>query len=90
MVLKVKVENMTGNSGNPIPNQFIIRTSEGVYFQSYNSIIVFIPNEGKTQMGQDWDYSRTTGEYRNDFLGEGKKETQEKLKSGEYVLNLDL
>lgn len=33
-----------------------------------------------------WDYSRTTGKYRNIFLGETKAETQKKIDSGEYIL----
>jgi hypothetical protein len=33
-----------------------------------------------------WDYSTTTGKYRNQFLGETKKETQAKIDSGEYIL----
>lgn len=33
-----------------------------------------------------WDYSRTTGTYRNIFLGETKAETQKKIDSGEYIL----
>ena len=33
-----------------------------------------------------WDYSRTTGKYRNQFLGETKKETEKKIASGEYKL----
>ena len=33
-----------------------------------------------------WDYSRTTGKYRNEFLGEGIAETRKKIKSGEYRL----
>ena len=33
-----------------------------------------------------WDYSKTTGKYRNQFLGETKKETQAKIDSGEYIL----
>ena len=82
--LNISVENMTSMRGNPIPNQFIIKTDEGNYFQSYNSIIVFIPSNGdKIQLGKDWDYSLTTGKYRNLFLGESKSETERKLKSGE-------
>ena len=60
MVLKNKVENMKSSKGNDVPNQFIITTGEGVYFQSYKSMIAFIPNEGKTQLGKDWNYSKTT------------------------------
>ncbi len=85
----MKVSNMTSNrSGREVANQFEIRTKKGVYFQSYDSIIVFIPsNGGKTQIGPDWDYSTTTGKYRNQFLGETRKETQAKIDNGTYRLN---
>ena len=33
-----------------------------------------------------WDYSRTTGKYRNEFLGEGIAETRAKIKKGIYKL----
>lgn len=33
-----------------------------------------------------WDYSVTTGKYRNIFLSEDKKQTEKKLKYGQYVL----
>jgi hypothetical protein len=39
------------------------------------------------QLDRDkWDYSTTTGKYRDQFLGETKKETQAKIDSGEYIL----
>lgn len=53
-------------------------------FQSYSSPIALKKN-GKTYIFKDGDYSTTTGKYRNDFLGETKKETLAKLKSGEYI-----
>lgn len=90
MVLKVKTKNMTSSKGREVPNQFIITTDEGVYFQSYKSTIAFIPKEGKTQIGSDWAYSVTTAKYRNQFLGETKEETKAKIDSGEYVLNPNL
>ena len=34
---------MRSSNGNLVPNQFIIGTEEGSYFQSYESIIAFIP-----------------------------------------------
>jgi hypothetical protein len=34
-VYRTKVRNMTSNSGNDIPNQFIIDTDFGNFFQSY-------------------------------------------------------
>ena len=83
----IKVQNLTSSNGNDVPNQFEIRTEEGVYFQSYSSIIVFVPNEGKTQLDMNkWDYSTTTGKYRNQFLGETKSETQRKIDKGVYEL----
>lgn len=83
----MKVENMTGKNGNAVPNQFIIKSNTGITFQSYNSVIAYIPNEGPTQLDRNkWDYSKTTSKYRNQFLGETIKETQTKIDSGEYIL----
>ncbi len=80
------VQNMVSNRGNKIANQFIIYTTEGSIFQSYNSTIVKIEN-GKTYLDLNkWDYSKTTGKYRNLFLNENKKQTEQKIKNGEYIL----
>ena len=96
----MRVSNMTSNStGRKIPNQFVI-TDEGrgalgnfisrETFQSYKSIIaVRIEWESETEIQLDinkWDYSTTTGKYRNQFLGEKKADTQRKIDSGEYKL----
>ena len=85
---KMKVENLESNKGNTIANQFEVTTNEGRYFQSYKSVIAFIPNDGsKTQLDSHyWDYSKTTGKYRNIFLGEDKKATERKIAAGEYIL----
>ena len=81
-----RVENMVSNKGNKIANQFVIYTDTGSIFQSYNSSIVKI-DSGKTYLDKDtWDYSKTTGKYRNIFLNEKKKDTENKIKSGEYIL----
>ena len=78
---------MVSSNGNDIPNQFIIRTDEGSYFQSYESIIVFESKDGTVYLDVNrWDYSVTTGKYRNMFLGEIRKETESKIKSGVYKL----
>lgn len=83
---QTKVSQFEGRNG-AVKNQFEISTPEGRYFQSYDSVIIFIPNEGKTQLdAKYWDYSVTTGKYRNQFLGEVKKETEAKIASGEYIL----
>jgi len=70
-------------------NQFVVETNEGEYFQSYDSVIVFIPRDGNEPVFLDintWDYSKTTGKYRNIFLGEDKKETERNIKEGIYEL----
>jgi len=87
----MKVKNMTsGKTGKAIPNQFIIIDGNTTYFQSYNSIIikqVWSASKLITYLDEHyWDYSTTTGKYRNNFLGETKKETQAKIDSGEYLL----
>ena len=101
----MKVQNMTGRTGRPVANQFIITDTERnketehewktETFQSYDSIIAKISygiddyNSTRMYVYLDstyWDYSRTTGKYRNEFLGENKAETQRKIDSGEYIL----
>ena len=82
-----QIENMQSAKGNDIANQFRIFTDEGVFFQSYSSIIAFKPNSGKIVLDRDkWDYSVTTGKYRNRFLRENKAETQRKIDNGTYEL----
>ena len=87
-IMKTKVMNMKSNKGNDIPNQFIITTEEGRYFQSYNSVIAFKPyNNGQVLLDcSDWNYSTTTSKYRNQFLNETTKETQKKIDQGIYKL----
>lgn len=87
------VQNMNSpRTGQPVANQFVITTPEGHFFQSYRTLIAFRPYDHVkygVQMLLDqssWDYSRTTGKYRNLFIGETKKETEAKIKSGEYKL----
>jgi hypothetical protein len=68
------------------PNQNRIETETAVFFTSYNSIIVKIEG-GKTFLDSKfWKFSKTTAKYRNEFLGETTKETEEKIKSGLYTL----
>ncbi len=84
----MKIQNMTSNSsGREVVNQFEIYADNGdVFFQSYKTIIVKV-SHGKTTLDKRaWDYSKTTGKYRNQFLGENKAATERKIKSGEYTL----
>ena len=92
----MKVCNMLSSKGNKVPNQFIINHKGKEYFQSYSSIIAkkvtqwfFNYEKKETKIFLDekfWDYSTTTGKYRNQFLNEGIAETRKKIKSGIYVL----
>ena len=93
----MKVKNMTSAKGNKVANQFIITdkrydekenkwyTTET--FQSYDSTIAIVFCTGGVLLDENtWDYSVTTGKYRNEFLGEGIAETRAKIKNGEYIL----
>ena len=89
----MKTENMTSTNGNKVANQFIITDDNGnTFFQSYSSVIVKIPMFGTTATQtieldkKYWNYSNTTGKYRNIFLNETIKDTRKKIKSGEYKL----
>lgn len=98
----MKVRNMRSVKGNDVPNQFIVEgaalldpepiqglpniTLIGTMFQSYTSNIVFKTEHRVYLDSIYWDYSTTTGKYRNQFLGESIAETRAKIKSGEYKL----
>jgi hypothetical protein len=91
---------MTSSKGNKVPNQFMIHDDDGsLLFQSYDAIIVKYCTEAVILESGEvvskrvtyldanyWDYSRTTGKYRNEFLGEGIAETRAKIARGEYKL----
>ena len=74
-----------------VKNQFVICDGKGnEYLQSYDSIIVKKDINGNITLGQNWDYSKTTCKYRKLYLGETKKETEAKITSGEYKIDLTL
>lgn len=82
-----QVENFKPANGNDVPNQFKIITGDAVIFQSYSSVIAVKMNDGRVLLDEKtWDYSRTTSKYRNDFLGNSKKECLELIESGYYIL----
>ena len=85
----VKVAQMLNDRGQAVKNQFYIFDQDNsvVMFQSYNSIIAKRYNNGNVELDQNyWDYSLTTGKYRNVFLAEKKPETEKKIKQGIYKL----
>ena len=94
-LFKISVSNMHSTSGNKVPNQFEIygRDNDGKHFrifQSYHTTIAKIccdfPKDKVFLDVNHWQYSTTTGKYRNIFLNEKKAETQKKIDSGEYTL----
>ncbi len=84
----INVENIQNTRGNKIPNQFILQTNDGLYFQSYQTVIAFVPAISGRPILLDpkWNCSRTTSKYRTIFLDESTKETQKKIDSGEYKI----
>ena len=81
------VRNMINSRGNAVRNQFIVTVDgKGTFFQSYRTVIAGKTPEGIVLDRDSWDYSVTTGKYRNQCLRETKKETEAKIKSGEYKL----
>jgi len=84
----MKVENMRSSSGREVPNQFVITDGFVEYFQSYKTIIAKRDTvTGKIWLDAErWDYSTTTGKYRNRFLDMDKKQTEKLIKSGQIAL----
>lgn len=64
------VENMRSpRTGAKVVNQFVITDGCRTVFQSYDSTIAEINRNPRTiTIGEDWDYSVTTGKYRNAFF----------------------
>lgn len=99
-MLKIKVRNMTSpRTGKEVANQFIISyAGNGAsgnfdlceHFQSYASTIAVRTRWGdevRVELDETyWNYSSTTSKYRNRFLKESTKETQDKIKNGAYKL----
>lgn len=88
----MKVQNMTSNNGNKVANQFIVdgehHGQAGRFFQSYSSVIAFMPANGSSVSldAKYWDFSKTTSKYRNQFLNDTTADVKRKIASGEYIL----
>ena len=79
---------LSKKTGNPVPNQFNIYTKKGVYFQSYETLIAFKPNEGKLKLDVNyWDYSRTTSKYLYSFIRyQNKKDILKAIEDKQIIL----
>ena len=86
----MRVRNMVSrNTGREIANQFIIEDESRTLFQSYDSPIVEIDREKKIiTVYSDYDYSRTTGKYRNQFMYSQGFRDMDNLKGFNYYMNL--
>lgn len=66
-----RVFPLTGRTGKPVANQYVLKTRHGYVFQSYESYIaVYDIDTKELVLGCDWDYSRTTQKYLWKFLRE--------------------
>ena len=83
----IKVITMETAKHSQAKNQVILVTNLGRYFVSYGKTIVFQTHTGKIFMDKKyWDYSRTTSEYRNRFLGYSTAEVKNRIKEGSIKL----
>lgn len=73
------------NNGREVPNQFEIYYMENnkqyKVFQSYSSMIIKWENGTIIEVGSDWNYSNTTGKYRNLLTNTNKKQFEKILKN---------
>jgi len=88
IVNKIKVERMTGRTGRPVKNQYIIHTEEGSYFQSYAAVVAFQSHcRNVTRLdSRYWRYSATTMKYLSQFLDESMRDIIRKVNEGFYTL----
>lgn len=72
--MSMKVRNMVSpRTGVEVANQFVIEGDGTTTFQSYDSTIAVIDwNEHTVKIGEDWNYSNTTGKYRNSFFDDNR------------------
>ena len=82
------ITKMPTKFGNPSKDQVVISSEsfDSQSFVSYGTTIAIRNTDGITLDENYWDYSVTTGSYRNQFLNEGIAETRAKIASGEYRL----
>ena len=85
----LKVQNVN-NNGREVSNQFEIFYEENnkyyKIFQSYENTIIKWENGIIFEVVSHWDYSRTTGLYRNILTKTTKKEFEKMLKNN-FIYN---
>ena len=61
------VRQLINDNGNPAANQFIIKTKEATYFQSYDSVVCKLDGVNIV-LSTNWDYSNTTRKHLYMFM----------------------
>lgn len=86
--MSMKVRNMVSpRTGVEVANQFVIEGDGTTTFQSYDSTIAVIDwNEHTVKIGEDWNYSNTTGKYRNSFFDDNSFSDMKDTKSMKKIM----
>lgn len=65
----IRISQLINDRNNGANNQFVVETDKGTYFQSYDTIIAFVPNNSDDiVLSNDWEYSKTTSKHLYIFL----------------------
>lgn len=85
-----RVSNMMGSNGNRIVNQFIIEYDYKEVFQSYDTTIAVVYNDGRILLDKEaLNYSRTTSKYLFIFLDMTRKNIEYSITKG-YIKLVNL
>lgn len=89
----MKIRNLVNGRGNAVKNQFVIEDGKTISFQSYDSIICRIDNNGGmgfnkvVTIGKNWNYSTTTSKHFYAFLSQQGLEILASKKAIEEALD---
>lgn len=91
--MKIQVTNMESpRTGLPVANQYVIITGDGIYFQSYQTVVAMLDNSGKIWVKENaWEYSKTTSKYLSEWFcnytvynGMTKKQGEKLMRDGVF------
>jgi hypothetical protein len=86
------VSQLINDNGNAAANQFVIKTENATYFQSYRSVICKLDGINVI-LSRNWDYSNTTRKHLYIFFRQNgyynlssAKEVRDAIKNGNVTL----
>lgn len=83
-IVHLEINNMVSNAGNNIANQYEVNiyTEKGLFqaFYSYKSLIAIKVGGEIIVITHNYNYSKTTGKYRNAFLNMNLKTLDKYIK----------